>query len=445
MAKVAEVWLWGERVGAVLWDESQSPATGTFEYDPDFCEIGLQIAPITMPAVAGEIYAFPSLPEKAFKRLPPCLSDSLPDDFGNAVIDSWLASQGRDPKSFTPVERLLYVGSRGMGALEYRPAALQAADKTEALQMSSLVELAGKILSDRKSQLEGLTIGPASRKEDAALQQLFKIGSSAGGARAKAIISINDATGEICSGQVVAPPGYSYWLFKFDVGDKAESLGDPAGFGRVEYAYHLMAIDAGVEMTECRLHEEGPRAHFMTRRFDRITDNPEYLGDKIHVQSLCAMDRADFNMPGAYSYEQALLVCRELGLSRDEQIQLYRRMVFNIVSRNQDDHTRNIAFQVWRDGVWRLTPAYDVCWSYNPAGDWTATHQMSANGKRDGFVLDDLVAVAKQIPRLNAAEIVEEVCDAVARWREFAAQAGVRQDLTDQIESTHRRYLRPGA
>lgn len=436
MAKTAEVRIWDRRVGVVLWDETRPVPTGTFEFDPDFCAIGLQIAPLTMLAEAGQVYEFATLPEKAFKRLPPCLSDSLPDDFGNAVIDAWLTSNGRDPRTFTPVERLLYIHNRGMGALEYHPSEMKSSDKIEKIQLDAMVELAGKILSQRKEQLDGITIAPMAGKDDEAMQQLFKIGSSAGGARAKAIISINEQTGEICSGQITAPEGYGYWLLKFDVGDKASELGDPKGFGRIEYAYHLMAVAAGLDMTECRLMEEGPRAHFMTRRFDRMAD-----GDKVHVQTLCAMDTADYNAPGSYSYESALMVCRDLELTRGEQIQLYRRMVFNIIARNQDDHTRNISFMVWRDGVWKLSPAYDVCWSYNPAGDWTSRHQMTVNSKRDDFLLEDLQQVAKQISRFNPEKVIEEVAAAVRRWHEFAQIAKVDPMMINNIENSFRLYL----
>lgn len=437
MAKIAQVYLWDTLVGAVFWDDTQSPATGTFEFDQAFTEIGLEIAPLTMPAVPGEVYAFPSLNPKAFKSLPPCLSDCLPDDFGNAVIDAWLAASGRDPRQFSPVERLLYIGSRGMGALEFRPALEKASNKSEKLQLESLVELAGRILEERKTQFDGLHLELKSETEDEALKHLFQVGSSAGGQRPKAIIAINEATGDICSGQIEAPEGFSYWLFKFDVSSGASALGDPAGFGRVEYAYHLMAIAAGVQMTECRLYIDGPRAHFMTRRFDRLED-----GDKLHVQTLCAMDSADYTMPGGYSYEEALQVCRDLGLDREEQIELYRRMVFNAIGRNQDDHTRNIAFQVWRDGVWHLTPAYDMCWAYRADSPWVSSHQMTINGKRDNFTVDDLLAVAKHISKLDGKKVIKEVADAVRRWREFAGQAGMTdQELIDQIEKTHRLYL----
>ncbi|WP_085685655.1 MULTISPECIES: type II toxin-antitoxin system HipA family toxin [unclassified Pseudomonas] len=437
MAITAEVWMWDIKVGAVLWDESQSPATATFEFDPAFTEIGLEIAPLTMRAVAGEVYAFPSLNVQAFKSLPPCLSDSLPDDFGNAVIDAWLAKEGRDPKSFTPVERLLYIGSRGMGALEFRPAVDRARTRIEKLELDSLVELAGQILEQRQQQFAGLQLGHEDKQDEQALKHMFQVGSSAGGQRPKAIIAINEKTGELCSGQITAPEGYSYWLFKFDVPKGANSLGDPAGFGRVEYAYHLMTAASGITMTECRLHIDGPRAHFMTRRFDRMDD-----GDKIHVQTLCAMDIADYTKPGAYSYEQALLVARDLSLPREDHIELFRRAVFNVIARNQDDHTRNIAFQVWRDGVWRLTPAYDMCWAYRVDSPWVSTHQMTINGKRDGFTVEDLLALAKQIPRLNGRKIIKEVADSVRRWREFAGIAGIENEkLIEEIEHSHRLYL----
>jgi len=440
VAKVAEVWMWETRVGVVLWDENQIPATGTFEFDPEFCEIGLEIAPLTMRAEPDEVYAYPGLNPVAFKGLPPCLSDSLPDAFGNAVIDAWLAQKGRDPRSFSPVERLLYVGQRGMGALEFRPALDRAIDKVEQLQLESLVDLAGRILEERQTQFDDLHLEIKSEEEDQALKHLFQVGSSAGGQRPKAIIAINEETGAICSGQIEAPEGYTYWLFKFDVSNGASTLGDPAGFGRVEYAYHLMTLAAGVKMTECRLHIEGPRAHFMTKRFDRLDD-----GDKVHIQTLCAMDSADYTLPGAYSYEQALQVCRDLGLPREDQVELFRRAVFNIVARNQDDHTKNIGFQLWRDGVWRLTPAYDMCWSYRPDSPWVSQHQMSLNGKRDNFELKDLLAVAKLITNLDGRKVVKEVVEAVRRWREFADVAGMTDDnLIEQIESTHRLYLGEG-
>lgn len=433
--KTAEVFLWGHFVGAVLWDERDQ--TGVFEFDPDFCKLGLDIAPVVMPAIADEIYAFPGLNRVAFKGLPGCLADSLPDDFGNALIDAWLAKQGRDIRSFSPVERLLYTGERGMGALEYRPA-LKAVKgrKSEKLELDSLVALAAKVLDDRRGIAGAINLEASDDAEDKALQHLFQVGTSAGGARAKAVIAMNEH-GEIRSGQVAAPAGFTYWLLKFDVSRGATNLADSAGFGRIEYAYSRMAGAAGITMTECRLHREGGRAHFMTRRFDRTDD-----GDKLHAQTLCAIDHADYTRPGAYSYEQAFQVMRQLGLGREEQEEFYRRMVFNVIARNQDDHTKNIAFLMGRDGVWMLAPAYDVAWSYRPDSEWVSMHQMTINGKRDHFTLDDLREVAKQLPRFNPAPVIEQVREAVGQWLGYAEEAGVPHDLAHHIASTHRLTLK---
>lgn len=434
MVNVGEVHLWGHLVGAVLWDEADG--TGSFEYDPEFCRLGLEIAPIHMPAIADEIYTFPALSRQTYKGLPGCLADSLPDDFGNALINAWCAQNGRDPRSFNPVERLLYQGERGMGALEYRPATGIATGRSAKLELNSLVELAAKVLSERNEITGEISLKPTTGKEDAALQHLFQVGTSAGGARPKAVIAMNDQ-GEFRSGQVEAPPGFTYWLLKFDVSKGATVLGDPAGFGRIEYAYYRMARAAGIAMTECRLHQEGGRAHFMTRRFDRTDD-----GKKLHSQTFCAIDHADFMKPGMYSYEEAIQLLRQLQLSREDQIELYRRMCFNVLARNQDDHTKNVSLLMDHEGTWMLSPAYDIAWSYRPDSEWVATHQMTINGKRDNFTLDDLHAVATTIPRFNPQEVIAEVREAVLQWPSLADEAGVGEPMIDHIASTHRLDLR---
>lgn len=274
--------------------------------------------------------------------------------------------------------------------------------------------------------------------DDSALQHLIQIGTSAGGARAKAVIAMN-AEGEIRSGQVTAPPGFEYWLLKFDVAKDSTVLADSQGYGRIEYAYHLMARAAGITMTECRLLEEGGRAHFMTRRFDRTTE-----GEKIHVATLCALDHADFRKPGQYSYAEAFAVMRALRIARDGAEQFYRRMVFNLVARNQDDHTKNTAFMMDTDGTWYLTPAYDVSYSYLPGSFWVDTHQMTVNGKRDDFTLDDLLSVASQVRGMDARRIIKEVCEAVAQWPQFAQDAGVPTSASKRIGEVHRLYLGEG-
>lgn len=428
----ARIYLWEAFVGALIWDEQAQ--LGLFEYDPDFVKTGLEIAPITMPLQAEHTYAFPSLNRDTYKGLPAVLADSLPDDFGNALIDAWLAKEGRDKASFTAVERLLYQGSRGMGALEYRPAIDGEAAGGESVQIEALVQLASEVLSNREGLAERLLAGDPSIDDDA-LQRLIHVGTSAGGARAKALIALNDK-GEIRSGQVKAPKGYSYWLLKFDVAKNSDVLADSQGYGRIEYAYHLMAQECGIEMSECRLMEEGGRAHFLTKRFDRGDD-----GEKVHMSTLCAMAHADFKQPGGYSYEEAFGVFRLLGLSRDEATQFYRRMVFNVIARNQDDHTKNISFLLDRDGTWNLSPAYDVSWSYLPGNFWVDSHQMTINGKRDKFEVADLEAVANQVRGLDAKKIISEVYGAVKRWPEIAESVGVNPKMISDISKSHRRYL----
>lgn len=428
----AKVYLFDHFVGGLLWDEDAQ--LGLFEYDLEFVKTGIEISPIHLPLAANQTYAFPSLNRETYKGLPAVLADSLPDDFGNALIDAWLAKEGRDKATFTPVERILYQGARGMGALEYRPALDGAAKASESFQIQALVELASEVLSQRESLADRLTKHDATI-DDKALQRLIQVGTSAGGARAKAVIAMN-AAGEIRSGQVKAPKGFTYWLLKFDVAKNTDVLADSQGYGRIEYAYSLMAKEAGLTMNPCELLEEGGRAHFLTKRFDRTDD-----GDKIHMATLCALDHADYKKPGGYSYEEAFGVLRVLGLSREEAVEFYRRLVFNLVARNQDDHTKNISFLMDQDGTWSLSPAYDVSWSYLPGNFWVETHQMTVNGKRDKFELADLEAVSKQVKGIDAHSIIKEVCAAVKRWRAIAESVGVAPKMIDEIEATHRLYL----
>ncbi|MBZ9782760.1 type II toxin-antitoxin system HipA family toxin [Pseudomonas sp. REP124] len=428
----AKVYLYEMFVGGLLWDENTQ--LGLFEYDPEFVRTGIEISPIHMPLAANQTYAFPSLNRDTYKGLPAILADSLPDDFGNALIDAWLAKEGRDKSTFTPVERVLYQGARAMGGLEYQPALDGAAKASERFQIDALVELASEVLSQRESLAERLAKHDPDVDDDA-LQRLIQVGTSAGGARAKAVITMN-AAGEIRSGQVKAPKGFTYWLLKFDVAKNTDVLADSQGYGRIEYAYSLMAKEAGITMNPCELLQEGGRAHFLTKRFDRTDD-----GDKIHMATLCALDHADYKQPGGYSYEQAFGVMRELGLSRKEAVEFYRRMVFNLVARNQDDHTKNTSFLMDQEGTWSLSPAYDISWSYLPGNFWVETHQMTVNGKRDKFELADLEAVARQVRGIDAHAIIKEVCTAVKRWRPIAEAAGVAPRMINEIEATHRMYL----
>ena len=418
----AEVRLWGTKIGTVAFDEENE--LGSFEYDPGFLPSGIEVAPIAMP-LSRRVYTFPELARQSFHGLPGLLADSLPDKFGNAVIDAWLRSQGRSPESFNPVERLCYTGNRGMGALEYVPARGPSATESESIEIEKLVQLASDILRSREDM--HVVIG------ENAMQEIIKVGSSAGGARAKAVIAWNEQTGDIRSGQIEAGKGYGYWLIKFDgVSKNGDKEGDDAPqHTRIEYAYHLMAKDAGIGMNECRLYEEKGRYHFMTRRFDR----DPLTGGKWHMQSLGAMAHFDFNQPGAYSYEQAAQVMRQLRISNTEICQFYRRMVFNVLARNQDDHVKNISFLMDRAGHWSLAPAYDVTYAYNPDGMWTGTHQMSVNGKRDAITRQDLLASAKLmgVRKHDAEEAIAAVQASLAKWSSFAEEAKIREAVAMRI------------
>jgi serine/threonine-protein kinase HipA len=433
---IANVTIWGMPVGAVVWQGSGDGGHGAFQYHRSFLAKGLELSPIhmgTKEALTGEgIFVFrkrsadPEL--DTFKGLPGLLADSLPDKFGNAVIDAWLARQGRDSSSFNPVERLCYMGSRGMGALEFHPPLNSRTEDTVPIEISHLVELAHQITVKRGALDVSLTDNDRGNAE--ALLEILRVGTSAGGARAKAVIAMNEE-GHILSGQTNAPPGYAHWLLKFDGAGDLE-LGKTQGYGRIEYAYHLMARHCGIEMAQCRLLEEGGRAHFVTRRFDRPG------GKKLHMQSLCGLAHYDYNRAGAYGYEQAFAVMRKLRLSKQEAAQQFRRMVFNVIARNQDDHTKNIAFLMDRNGKWKLSPAFDVMYAHDPHGKWTNNHQMTINGKRDDFTLQDLAKVAQSINLPNHKEIIEEVAEGVRLWPEFAKEAGVSKERISRIGNSFR-------
>jgi serine/threonine-protein kinase HipA len=425
----AEVRLWGRVIGAVSLEDEQDYAA--FQYESDFAQSGIEISPLMMP-LSDRIYTFPELPRVTFWGLAGLLADSLPDRFGNALIDAWLATQGRTAGDFNAVERLCYTGARGMGALEFAPQKGPRLRQAKKIKIDSLVQLASDVLT-RHGQFSA-NLADAHRAE--ALNDILRVGTSAGGARAKAVITWNPKTNEIRSGQITAGKEFEYWILKFDgvSGNKDKELEDPKGYGVIEYAYYLMAKECGITMTECRLFEENERRHFMTKRFDRLPS-----GEKLHMQSLCALAHFDYNQAGAYSYEQALLTIRQLNLPVDALEEQFRRMVFNIVGRNQDDHVKNIAFLMDKEGHWSLAPAFDMTYSYNPSGAWTATHQMTLNGKRDGFTMSDFRAAAKSanMKRGRAEAIVKEVVSVVKRWPEFAEAAKLNDGLRDKIQKTH--------
>jgi serine/threonine-protein kinase HipA len=430
---VAAVTLWGSRVAAVSVNAGGRYAA--FQYDPAFARSGIQIAPLRMP-LRAQPYSFPGLPGDAFHGLPGLLADSLPDRWGTALINAWLASQGRDEASFDVVQRLCYVGTRGIGALQFQPAHEPAVPAGADLHLDALVRLANEVLAARAEFVVELSENP----DEETMKAILAVGSSAGGARPKAFIAYNDATGQVRSGQVEVGGGFRHWLLKFDGVSRSgdHGLTDPQGWGAVEYGYSKMAQSAGIEMTECRLLEEHGRRHFMTRRFDRADG-----GGKLHMQTVGALEQVSYNEPGTYSYEQALLLVRRLGLGTPVVEQQFRRMVFNLVARNQDDHVKNIAFLMDRDGAWSLAPAYDVVWAWKPGNPWLDSHQMSINGKRDGFTVADLRAVAAVagLKRGRAEAILAEVSAVVAGWREVAEEVEVEEAMAEQIARSHRLAL----
>ena len=425
----ANVILWGRRIGAVSWDRTRS--LGVFQYDPAFIGAGIEVAPFMMP-VREAPYEFPALNRETFRGLPGLLADALPDRFGHRLIDAWLAETGKTPEDFNPVDRLCYIGRRGIGALEFEPM-LRKRTAVRKLEVARLVELANRVLEERA----GLA-GRLDENQGAGdLEDILSVGTSAGGARAKAVIAWNRNTGEFRSGQIDADSGFEHWLLKFDgiSNNRDRELADPTGFGRIEYAYAGMARQAGIAMSECRLHHEGGRSHFMTRRFDR-----DGAGRKIHMQSLGAIRHFDFNDPSAHSYEQGAMTIRELGLGMAAVEEQFRRTVFNVVARNQDDHVKNISFLMDRSGAWSLSPAYDVTYAYNPSGAWTCDHQMSLAGRRNGFELDDVLGFAASIGmrRRRAMEILAQVGGSVRNWNEHAGAAGVEPRDEARIAKTFR-------
>ena len=419
--RAVEVRLWGQRVGAVALDPRLSYYA--FEYDPSFVRSGVELAPLTMPlSEARDPFVFVDLPELTYHRLPAMLADALPDDFGNGLIDAWMARRGVDKPQVTPIDRLAYMGQRSMGALEFRPARSPAVKTTTAIEMSEFVENARRAVHG--------DIG-AEHLAQAALTQIIQVGTSAGGARAKAAIALNLKTNEIRAGQFDVDEGFEHWLLKLDGMGSDMELGASQQYGRIEYAYHLMACAAGIAMTSCRLLKESGRAHFMTKRFDREGNR------KHHLQTLCSMAHLDYKQKATHDYHQLFLTIDRLGLGYDASEEAFRRMTFNVMAANRDDHTKNISFLLRQDGAWELAPAYDLTHAYNPGGQWTYQHLMAVNGKFDGITRDDLLAVADRFGVGTAAKVLVRVGEAVAAWPDFAKQAGVSQSEADRVGGHH--------
>ncbi len=428
--QVAEVKIWGKLVGAVAWNIESGFAT--FEYHPKFKQLGWDLAPLKMPFSENQNqFSFPELRKdknsayNTFKGLPGLLADSLPDKYGNQLINMWLAQQGRPQESMNPVEMLCFMGTRGMGALEFEPAVLKESNRTFSIEIDSLVHTAQKILEQRDDFATNL-----NKDEEQAVLEILKIGTSAGGARPKAVIAWNEKTGEVKSGQTKAPKGFEHWLIKLD-GVSDVQLGSSHGYGRVEMAYYNMARACGIVMMPSRLLEENNRAHFMTKRFDRDGGDVKH-----HVQTFCALKHFDFNLVNSFSYEQLFQCMRELKLTYADAEQLFRRMVFNVIARNCDDHTRNFAFLLKQGGKWEMAPAYDICHAYRPGSEWVSQHALSINGKRKDITKADLLVVGESIRCKKASEIVDEINDTVNQWKIFADDMEVRTNLRDEVAKT---------
>lgn len=428
---IVQVKLWGRLVGGIGWDRRRN--TGVFEFADDFIDSQLDVAPLTMPLEdiqrGQRTFIFPRLSVRTFEGLPGMLADALPDAFGNTVLRAWLRSQNRTADSLTPLEKLSYMGRRAMGALEFEPT-VDVVEPKDKIEVSHLVSLTNKVLAEKTSVELDL-----SHDEERAMAELIQVGASAGGQRAKAIIGYNPDTKQIRSGQIELDEGYKYYLLKFD-GVSESNLGDPIGYGRSEMAYHKMALDCGIEMMPCTLYEENGRAHFMTQRFDRGE-----AGEKFHMQTLCAMSHFDYNQPGIYDYEDAFEEMRALNLGYNELEELYRRMLFNVVARNQDDHTKNISFLMSKTGQWRLAPAYDLTWSYNPQGEWTNVHQMSIGGKRDSFLKTELLEVGKRQSIKRPERILEHIQEIVSNWAKYSKMYEVPEQLSEKIKESQRLVL----
>ncbi|WP_268123383.1 type II toxin-antitoxin system HipA family toxin [Roseivirga pacifica] len=430
MVDVAEVRLWGQLVGAVRWDAQTQLAS--FEYAPAFLKKGWDLSPLKMPIDNGSrIYSFPALRKgkedtyDTFKGLPGLLADALPDRYGSQLINVWLTQQGRPENSMNPVEQLCFIGKRGMGALEFEPAQLPTRSSAFKIEVDSLVEVARKMLSKK----EGLNAN-LSGDELQALQQILRVGTSAGGARPKAVIAYNKQSGEVRSGQLNAPKGFEHWLLKLD-GVSDAQFGESSGWGRIEFAYYLMATSCGIDMMESELLEENDRAHFMTKRFDRGENSAKH-----HVQTLCGLQHYDYNQRGVYSYEQVFQTMRQLRLTYPEAEQMFRRMVFNVLAKNCDDHTKNFAFMLKKHGKWQLTPAYDICYAYNPDNYWLHNHTMLIRGKQEGVTKADLLSIAKENSIKKANRVVDEIQEAVSNWLVFAEKAGIPASKAKMLQRT---------
>lgn len=425
----------GQDVGAVSFNSETG--VGAFEYASRFIQSGIDLSPIKMP-LSKRIYSFPENNNETFRGLPGLIADSLPDDFGNAVMNAWIAAQGKSTIDITPLQRLQYTGKRGMGALTYSPAIQRKnLNRSQHLEIQSLIAMAQKIL-DQREQFR-VTLDTQGHEDKEAMMALLSVGMSAGGARPKAVLAFNEDFTQVRSGQTDAPEGFTHFVMKFDgvseMRRDKETFGDPMGYGTMEYVYHLMATACGIDMMPCHLLNEGNRRHFITRRFDRNGNH------KIHVQTLNGMAHIDYRKVGSYSYAELFSIARALKLSPDDAMQIFKRMVFNIIARNHDDHSKNFGFMLDHQHQWQLAPAYDLAYSYKPGSPWVNSHWMRLNGKREDFIREDFYSLEKISPIFTRRKIdhtIDEITEQVSTWRKLAIAHGVPHALMDLIEGNLR-------
>ncbi|OIQ01121.1 MAG: toxin HipA [Zetaproteobacteria bacterium CG2_30_46_52] len=425
-------------VGAISFNTETG--LGAFEYEPAFIKTGIELSPIKMP-LSRKIYTFPDIDSAAFRGLPGLIADSLPDDFGNTVMDAWVASQGKSPADITPLQRLQYTGKRGMGALTYHPATQRKnLNASQHIEIQSLVAMAQEVLDQR--QQFSVNLGAQRQEDQEAMMALLSVGMSAGGARPKAVLAFNDDFTQVRSGQTDVPEGFTHFIMKFDGVSEhnkdKETFGDPMGYGAMEYVYYLMAKLCGIDMMPCRLLDEGNRRHFITQRFDRNGN------EKRHVQTLNGLAHVSYKNVGSYSYAELFATARELRLNPNDAMQLFKRMVFNVVARNHDDHSKNVGFMLDDQGQWQLSPAYDLAYSYKPGSAWVNHHWMKLNGKQDNFTREDFYTFEKLSPIFNKRkidQIIEETTAHVSKWNTLATEHSVPHALLESIASNLRLTL----
>lgn len=419
---VVKVYIWDNYVGAVALDPAYQ--FYAFAFDEKFRRNGINLSPLQMPvASADQPQLFINLPEATYQRLPAFLADALPDDFGNALVDRYMAERGISRSQITVLDRLAYMGNRAMGALEFRPQHGPRGQTATAIKL-------GELVAQARHAIAGTIDG--DEHANAALRSIIEVGTSAGGARAKAVIAWNPQTDEIRSGQAIAPTGFEHWLLKFDGMGKDHELGSSSDYGRIEYAYYLMATAAGITMNESRLLLENGRAHFMTKRFDREGTNLKH-----HIQTLCSMSHIDFKKKSTNGYAQFFTTISALNLGHAALVEAFRRMVFNVMARNCDDHSKNFSFRMRQGESWELAPAYDVTFAHNPAGEWTSAHLLSVNGKFQDLTINDLLCEADRFGIGEAKSVIKRVREALQTWSSFAKKAGVSQKEIEHIGRLH--------